>query len=387
MKVLYDFQTFALQQYGGVSRYFTELITCFDRSGDVQADVGVSHTRNHYLLERRGNESEAIRRTPSIDDFLGGVSFKGKGRLYDLYRKLAGPDDAYASNKAHSRELLKAGRYDVFHPTYYDPYYLDLLGDKPLVVTVYDMIHEIFPEDFSPENTVSLWKRESIQRADQVIAISESTKRDIERFVRVDADKITVVPLASSLSASGQGSPELQLPARFIAYVGNRENYKNFYFLVEALGLADDKRLNVVCFGSYPFREEEKAFFSMRGVLERMHHLPADDATLVEGYRRAIALAYPSLYEGFGIPILEAFACGCPVICSNTGSFPEVAADGAFYFEPKDIASLVLAIDTVAGDESVRSGLASKGRLIASRYSWHKTAEETLKVYHRAMRA
>ncbi|MDQ3242894.1 MAG: glycosyltransferase family 4 protein, partial [Gemmatimonadota bacterium] len=352
MKVLYDFQIFTLQKYGGVSRYFHELMQHYRRTGEIQFELGIRHTGNQYLLDgaSRG-QLPSPPPTKTIDDFLGGKKFRGKGRPFRLYSEFAKGVDAYDEDKRYSAELLTGGDYDVFHPTHYRPYFLDLIGDRPLVVTVHDMNHEIFPEHFPLDNETSGWKRRAITRADQVIAVSSNTKTDITRFLDVDPDKITVIPHASNLNTTEFGSHALLLPERFIAYVGNGTQYKNFYFLVEALRHTADPDLNVVCFGSYPFRDEERAFFASHDVSHRLHHVELDDDRLAEGYKRPVAFVYPSLYGGFGIPILEAFNCGCPVICSNASSFPEVAGDAALYFEPKDIAGLVSAIDRLSADE------------------------------------
>lgn len=387
MKVLYDFQTFTLQRYGGVSRYFHELMEYFRQTGTVNFDLGIKHTRNRYLLGGGGLRGQLppLPATKTIDDFFGGRKFRGKGRLFRLYSGFSNGIDSYGENKSYSIELLVGGDYDVFHPTYYEPYFLELIEDKPLVVTVHDMIHEIFPEHFPLDDGTAERKRRAIRRADQIIAISGNTKNDIVRFVDIDPDRITVIPHATNLNAREFGNPGLDLPLRFIAYVGNRTQYKNFYFLVEALSHARDTELGLVCFGSYPFRDEEIAFFASRGVSRRLHYVEVDDDRLAEGYKRAVALVYPSLYEGFGIPIIEAFSCGCPVICSNASSFPEVARDAAVYFEPKDISGLAGAIDMVASDDNLRATLATRGTAVAGEYSYERTGEATRAVYERAL--
>lgn len=389
MKILYDYQGFANQSHGGVSRYFHGLMEHVAASDGAEATLGIKHTSNHHLQgpSKHLAQIPGSPAGPTIDQLLGPRRFRGRGRLFKLYETFRPPVDADAENREYSISLLRSGNYDVFHPTYYDPYFLEYAGDRPIVVTVFDMIHEIFPEHFALDNPARGWKRQLLARANAIVAISENTKRDILRFTDVSASRISVVPLGSNLDATKSGVPGLDLPKRFILYVGNRGTYKNFYFLVESFARSRAADIQLVCMGSYPFSAEEKAFFAEQGVSGRVVHVPATDDILVEGYKRALAFVFPSLYEGFGIPLIEAFACGCPVLCTNASAFPEVAGDAALFFEPKDVVGLTEAIDRIIEDRALAKQLIDAGRDIASVHTLERTAQLTMRAYQSAMEA
>jgi glycosyltransferase involved in cell wall biosynthesis len=166
-------------------------------------------------------------------------------------------------------------------------------------------------------------------------------------------------------------------------FVGNRGLYKNFYVFARAVAAVTSHypELRLVCLGGGKFSRWETKFFKIIGLDGRVSSFPADDPTLVQAYKNAMAFVYPSLYEGFGIPILEAFACECPVVCSRTSCFPEIAGDAALYFDPKDFRSIKAALLQILGDKGLRENMRAQGYLRVQRYSWEKSARETLAVY------
>lgn len=387
MNVLYDHQIFETQQFGGISRYFYELWRHAKQAG-FSAQIKVLYGKNAYLVE-----ADEFRTSMQLFDdpwrvFLEGVNVPGKELILRLKHRLV-PGKSWKSRlKTKNRHAvlkhLQDNPYDIFHPTYYDPYFLEVLQGRPFVLTVFDMIHERFPEYFKVTDRVSDNKQQLCQAATRIIAISEQTKRDLSAIFQIAPDKIEVVHLANSISP-GHEMPEIKLPETYLLFTGSRIMYKNFYFFVRAIAdILRDHHVKLVCTGKN-FSTDERGFFESIGVQHHVLHIAADDAMLAHLYHHARAFVFPSLYEGFGIPILEAFACGCPAILSNTSSFPEIAGNAAIYFEPKDLRSIQEAIAKVIYHEDARNDLIARGYERVKLFSWASTARKTAKVYKKAL--
>ena len=363
MKVLYDHQIFTSQTYGGISRYFVELMKNFENDDGIDYDLPLRYSNNHYL-----NKYNDLKYKP----FLKNFNFRGKDRLINIL------------NKNISKKLLIKGDYDIFHPTYYDPYFLNILNNKPFVLTIYDMIHEIYPEIFSFRDRTAERKKLLVQKATRIIAISENTKRDIIRFFGIDENKIEVIYLANSINPSESTDDiNIDLPKKYILFVGSRSGYKNFNLFIEAIStlLVEDAELNVVCVGGGNFKEMEKEKFKKLNIVNKIFQYSVSDNILAYIYQKAIAFVFPSLYEGFGIPVLESFASRCPVICSKASSLPEVAGDAAIYFNSTDKLSMLDSIQKVIYNEKLRKQLINKGIERVKEFTWKKTADKTKKIY------
>jgi glycosyltransferase involved in cell wall biosynthesis len=293
------------------------------------------------------------------------------------------------NNKGESIRHLKKQDFDIFHPTYYEPYFLQYLQKKPYVITVYDMIHELFPQYFKPGDKTSAWKKNLIENAGAVIAISENTKQDILKFTSIDPDMVHVIHLGNPLDNRNEPGQmnmiwDRVVPKKpYLLFVGGRGAYKNFDFFVESVSgiLHKNEELQVVCAGSLPFSPREKKSLEKMNLAHKVHYVKIDDAILKNLYKNAQAFVFPSLYEGFGLPILEAFSQGCPVILSNASSFPEIGGDAAIYFEPHNSESIVQALEKVLYNERYRQELIKKGSERSQLFSWEKTASSTKKVY------
>ena len=219
MRVHFDAQIFNAQRFGGISRLFTELFKCFDRDDSIDWELSLDLPNNEYIreMERTGSYLTGYKK------FLWGARFKGKGRIY---RALLGT----ALEKNERQRTVRSFKnqcVDLFHPTYYDDYFVDFLGEIPFVITVYDMIHELFSECFT-DNSVVLRKARLVQAAQHVIAISESTKADLVRITGIDTGKVEVIPLASSVEFVKTENRSLTKPTKYLLYVGHRDGYKNF---------------------------------------------------------------------------------------------------------------------------------------------------------------
>jgi glycosyltransferase involved in cell wall biosynthesis len=172
-----------------------------------------------------------------------------------------------------------------------------------------------------------------------------------------------------------------------LLYVGTRSGYKNFRAFVGAIAplLKADADLVVLCVGGGAFNTSERKFFSELRIFDRLTQVEASDPELASLYHSARAFVFPSLYEGFGIPILEAFSCGCPCVLSRASCFPEIAGDAALYFDVDDEDSMTELIRKALYDESVRNELVTRGLQRHKMFSWQKTAKETLDVYRSAV--
>ena len=341
MKILYDHQIFSYQKLGGISRYFFELLKGFDYNKEFSFEVGLKCTNNTYFKDFINTKESPYSIKKTIDDLFWGINFKGKNRLYNLYhRKIIN------NNQNYSSELIQKGEFDIFHPTYYDTYFLDCIGNKPFALTVYDLTHEIYPELFPSGDMTATNKSILIDKASKIFAISEQTKSDLIKFYNVEDEKIKVIYLGNSLNTDKQ--KKITLPRNYLLYVGTRKHYKNFtFFIKSALSiLHKNKEINILCVGA-EFSKHELDFFTKNNINNQIHQVEPSDCELAYIYSKAIAFIFPSLYEGFGIPILEAFSCACPVLLSDIPVFHEIAEDAARYFDPTDISSLSSAINEI----------------------------------------
>ena len=380
MKLLYDHQIFTWQNYGGISRYFCELMSQFD------PDTGVD-----FRLALRYSQNEHLHQNPQLNRFwTQRKDFFSDSRFFSALQKKIHINvlNHIFNNQRESIKQLKGQDFDLFHPTYYDPYFLKHLGKKPYVLTIYDMIHEIFPDAFDKNDLTRNRKKTLADNAKQIIAISDNTKKDIVKYLDIPEDKIQVIYLADSLSQMKNAEfsyvpGSIRVPKHYLLYIGNRSGYKNFSFLIDGLFpvLKKNADLHIVCAGGGYFSNSEKKMIRNMNMVTRIHHYPADDATLQCLYKKAYAFIFPSLYEGFGIPVLEAFSFGCPAMLSSASSLPEVGGDSALYFDPLDRTSLTNAVERILSNGTLRKNLIIKGFERSKLFSWEKTASMTKKVY------
>ena len=245
------------------------------------------------------------------------------------------------------------------------------------LLTVYDMIHETYPDLFDQHAIEFKNKRILCEKAAKIIAIRENTKKDIVRLCNIDPDKIEVIYLGQSFKKANKHT--IQLPEKYILFTGSRWGYKNFKRFAEAFSrLPSDYEL--VCTGA-PFTEEEIQLFQQLNMSQRVHAFFVSDQQLSELYSRALLFVFPSEYEGFGIPVLESMVCGCPVVLSDASSFPEVAGDAGAYFDPLSVDSIYETMHEVLFDEMSRQTLIEKGYQQAEQFSWEKMAKQTLYLY------
>ncbi|GAB3886479.1 glycosyltransferase family 4 protein [Spirosoma agri] len=359
LNVFIDHQKFSTQKYGGISRYFANIIQGIKRTDGMTYKLGVLHAKNHYIQ----NESLPIK-GPVSDKILN------RNERYD-----------YRLNQLYCKRLLEKSDFDVFHPTYYDPYFIDLVK-KPLVITIHDMTYERLPEYFWAQDPLTYQKRLNIERADSIITISNTTRKDMLSFFDVDPAKVSVIYHGIDIETPLQVQPVNNLPP-YILFVGDRSGYKNFYLFMNAFRQIARRfpDLHVVLAGGGKLEIADREFLDRLGLTDRVRHINATDEELNFLYQNAQFFVYPSLYEGFGLPILEAFKAHCPILLSDTECFREVAVDAAAYFEPTQIDDLIDKLELMLTSTTLKAALVEKGLKRLADFPLQKSIDQTLDVY------
>lgn len=284
-------------------------------------------------------------------------------------------------------------RADLIHaPAFVGP----MLTSCPTVVTIHDLSFLRFPALFRPANRLYLkvMTRLSARRAQCLIAVSAYTADETAHLIGVPRERIAIIhhgvdpafrPLpAAEVAAFRQ---RCGLPEQFVLFVGTLEPRKNLTRLVEAFARIRDGRIKLVLVGGKGWYYESLfARVEELGIGEDVMFAGyAPNAELPLWYNAAIALAYPSLYEGFGLPIIEAQACGTPVLTSNVSSLPEAAGDAALLVDPYDVEELATGLNRLLHDAALQKELRERGLLRASQFTWLRAAQETARVYRRAL--
>lgn len=371
MKIAFDHQIFTQQSYGGISRYFVRLAQGLIALGH-QADVVAPIHRNRYLKDLPAQHVHGL----ELERFP-----RKAVRLFML------------ANDQLSRFELRNMAADLLHETYYSVQPVST-ANRGRVLSVYDMIHEKYPANFSAKDPAVRYKRLAVDRADHVICISHSTKNDLCALFEVPKHKVSVVHLGFE---KFDQRPDAGLPwlagkedRPFLLYVGSRGGYKNFDRMLKAVAAraALKNAFDVLAFGGGAFNATEQALITTLGfALNAVRQVEGDDAVLGSLYAQARAFVYPSVYEGFGLPPLEAMAHDCPVVTSNSSSMPEVVGNAGQYFDPLDIDAQAEAICSVVFDEQRRSELIALGRQRLPLFSWERCALETQAVYQKVLQA
>lgn len=378
VRVLYDYQAFNLQTHGGVSRCFAELYKHLPK--EVKAEIAVKESDNVYIKDVQG----VMPVNDKFNRFFGGYSFKGKGHLHLWYDKLIHGGYYSNYNQHYSIELLRKGEFDVFHPTFFSDYFLPYLNGKPFVLTIHDMIPELYPQYFAKNDVQIVMKRKLAPLASAIVAVSENTKKDVVRILNVPEEKVHVVYHGCSFSRLKEVPPLLNKP--YLLYVGDRYGYKNFKMFVRYVAsfLRSHMEVSVVCTGRL-FNQEEEDLFSELDLRDRfIHYWVSSDEDLFSLYHYALCFVYTSEYEGFGIPILEAYQAECPVLLNQRSCFPEIAGDAAIYFEmSSESSNIVYKLESIYKMKSEeRKSLLVRQRKRLELYSWSKSSQQLVNIYN-----
>jgi glycosyltransferase involved in cell wall biosynthesis len=351
-EILYDFQIFSMQNNGGISRYFAELIKRVAKNSNVDFFEGYNKNNNTLIREKN----------------IFNRYYKKNLNNISLYKEIL--------NCSLLHSFVGNRKYKVYHPTYYRDYGLE--NSKACIITVHDMIYELYNLD---QRTI-LEKKNMIYKSDGIIVVSENTKSDLINLYNINEDKIQVIYEANSLSTVVTEPRIIKEP--YILYVGNRDGYKNMETLLYAFARSRYKKdLSLVFFSGGELTQNEKHLLVHLKVEKRVKYMSGNDDILANLYKYAEVFVYPSLYEGFGLPVLEAMHYGTPVIVSDKASLPEVAGDAAVYFNPISVDELEECINSLLDDREQRERIKQAGILQEKKFSWDKCADEHIKFYQK----
>ena len=355
-RVIFGPEIWSLQSEGGISRYFQQLIRGLSQSG-ISGQI-LTNKNSNSRLETINVENFQVHGLRKSKNFYGEIS------------KILGNEIAG----------------NVYHPTYYSKNLVKVRTPRTKVVlTVFDMISEIFPEKKSRFRKVIDEKRFSVNTADHILSISEQTKKDLINIYEVPENKISVTYLGSDLHLLPKVEGGASTEKDFILYVGKRGGYKNFSNLVTAFSHSKIlmTSFQIVAVGGGDFSSGELSEFLKLKIADKVIHMDANDHQLAMLYRKASCLVYPSIYEGFGLPPVEAMSLNCPVIASSGGSIPEICGQAAAYFDPLNIDSIMHTIlETLASPSRIKD-MQMKGQAASQLFTWERTARDTLSVYTR----
>ncbi len=352
MKVLYDYQGF-VQKTGGVSRYHSELIK--NLPIEIQPKIPFILSDNLYLNELNTKHLSICPNSNS----------KNKENIYK------------AIDMISCTMALKIGKFDIFHPTFLNPYYIEKTS-KPTVITIHDLTHEKFPHAVVKADIVKKKRLKCIENANAVICISEETKTDLQKFYNVPDSKITVIYHGANQNLFVSNSKSMY-DKPYVLFIGKRSQYKNFDRFIEAFSLQRND-IDLVCTGNDFTKTELQKIHKLK-LDNRVHHIFATNSQMDELLFHARAFVYPSLGEGFGLPILEAFRCSCPCIISNLRCFKEVAGNSAIYFNPENIDDIAATLSNAIDNNEQLNKLRSLARERLRMFTWEKTALKTSSVY------
>ncbi|NDW10594.1 glycosyltransferase family 1 protein [Dysgonomonas sp. 520] len=357
VRILYDYQTFFLQRFGGISRYFTSLI--FDNNtNSTKTILPVIYSENEYLKEKKYN----LKPFPKFP--FGKLTFsKIVNKLYSIY-------------------FILSKKYDIFHPTECDTYFLRFLR-KPLVITVHDMIYEMELSHAKDIRHSISKKKKLIEKADRIIAISQSTKENLLKiYPNTPKEKISVVHHGCLMQPLHSAPSHRIIQDKYILFVGARWSYKNFERMLKAIApiLQQADNLKLVCTGT-AFNPSEMELIDSLQIEDKVVQMNVDDNTLAILYTQAEVFVFPSIHEGFGFPILEAFFYGTPVCLSNCSCFPEIAGNAAIYFDPYDEQSIHDSVKQILDNPDLAKEYVERGKKRLENFSIEKMIAETEDVY------
>jgi glycosyltransferase involved in cell wall biosynthesis len=380
MKIIIDGTIYSSAPSGGVYRYFNEIIPRLSAFPDTEVnifspkDANSIPTGNHIKIEK---------------DRLPSGSWLPEGNLKNNLRKVKQRVNSILMSKKFS-----GVKDSVFHSTYYtaSPW-----PDLPQVVTIHDMISELFQETYHLPHVKELRenKAKCLKTATRVIAISEQTKRDLQKIYNIPASKIDVIyhgcnfELFSKKEEARSEKNILEkhsLTSPYFLYLGGRLHHKNFSNLLRAFAANPISKDYLLAVAGTPWDPEESELIKSLNISSRLVWMPSlNEKELPTVYQNATALALPSYYEGFGLPLIEAMAAGCPVVASQAGPFPELAEGAAILFDPFDPKQIGLALEEVSSP-SKRIELIEKGKIQAAKFSWDLSAKKHFESYKMALK-
>lgn len=361
MKLLYNYEAF-LPFRGGVARIFIELAKYGFSQSEINLKVFSGFNRSLFLKDEAGLRKKCcgIYIPPPLNKIR--LLLPINRVFFALYSRWANADVCHYTN------------LDIpFVPK-----------KTKTVITVHDLIDEIYdPRGMKCPRAIE--RRKALDRADGIICVSEITKKDLLKFYP-DVDPLRVVVIYNGNDIQNIKPAPVEVKEPYLLYVGAREaGYKNFNVILEFLSSSDAfSDYSLVCFGGGQFSSAERKVITDLNLNNRVLHDGGADSKLVAYYKQAFALIYPSKYEGFGIPSVEAMSLGCPVVCSSAPPMPEVNGAGVLYFPPDDAEEMGRQLAEIK-DREKRNRLVELGKQRAALFSWRKTCEETFAFYEQVL--
>lgn len=372
MHIFIDDNIFEKQRVGGISRYFCELITALSKIPDVEVVLYVGQSSNVYLHSLESLSSVHL------------IRFRNRFSL---------PKRVFAFCNSLKRKWCFARHCSgseavIYHPSYYFVDQFIVKRANATVITVHDLIYETLNDDFRPSK---IKKRRAIQnQADRILTVSESTATDLTQFNPTVANKIDVTELAAAALDANALTPNAQLPESFFLFVGQRKDYKQGELALRSfheLHSSDATPRQLIFVGGGSFKAKELSLIETLGLTNHVTQINLSDTELHDAYTKAVALLFPSNYEGFGLPVLEAIHNGCPVIAQAVSSIPAVGGEWPVYFDVTEAGSLTRAMAWVyaEGREQIANDRAVARAQQIEQFNWRKTAAKTHAAYQRAL--
>jgi glycosyltransferase involved in cell wall biosynthesis len=360
MNILYDGRIYTIQVAGGINRYYANIISRLPQNAHptlLSREIRDTNWPGHANLKIVSPEGSSA--WPPL-----------LARMIDRQRLCS---------------VVRSTKPDIVHPTFYQTITQDdfRVYPHPIVLTVYDMTMEKVLASKDVDGVQRRIKKKAILAADAIICISHHTRKDLLELYSIPEERVVVTHLASEIDA-GMAQNAGKIPeAPYFLFVGTRRGYKNFALLLDAFSKVAERQKDVrLCVVGAPFTHDEKrsmADLKVDGRVDNVGYVA--DRYLAKLYRCSVAFVYPSCYEGFGIPLLEAMACGTPVVASNCTSIPEVVGDAALLFDPCSGEELTEGLLRLLSSVSIRKDLIEKGYQRVKLFSWDVTATKTIEVY------
>jgi glycosyltransferase involved in cell wall biosynthesis len=279
--------------------------------------------------------------------------------------------------------FAKKQNFDILHQTYFAD--LKIKNKFKRIITIHDFTHEKLHGEFSSLDKTAVLKKLAVEKSDGIICVSESTKNDLLERYNTKGKKIKVIYHGNSLKYDVKEEPVLK--GKYLLYVGDRRSYKNFEIIIKLFEINETLRneYRLVCCGGGLFTKDEKVQMTKSNVINNFVQIEARDRKIANLYFYAKAFVYPSKYEGFGIPMIEAMYNGCPIVASNVSSLPEVGGAAALYFNPDSAEELNDKINIILENKEAVNKLTQWGKEREKIFSWDKCAEETYNFYEELM--
>jgi|TARA_B100002003_G_scaffold14084_1_gene11822 glycosyltransferase involved in cell wall biosynthesis len=360
MRIFFNNTIFFLQRYGGISRYIVCLAEqLIQDKFDVKIIAPIFKNRYLNQISRKNLNGIYIKRFPPL-------------KIFEIYSDLI-----FKNN-------IKKWQPNIVHDTYYSNN-LSFCKNSAKIVTIHDLIHEKFSKLYATDK--KLIKSKILKYADHFICVSKNTQKDLINYYNIPKNKTSVIYHgADHLNKKKLQYNNKLFSKPFVLFVGSRTKYKNFEIIPKSFSLSKKVKdnVNIVCFGGNKFaHDEKKRFRELQFNENQIIQIDGNDNLLENLYSQAMALIFPSIYEGFGFPLLEAMKMGCPVIASKKSVMSEICGNAAKYFDPLSSDELIGVIEKILYSDETKVSLINKGFLNVSNFTWKNCAKNTLKVYNK----